>query len=167
MPSCLLRRPRAPGAECAGREIPTAGRGGGASSVAFSPDGQRIAATIENFGRRRGELIVCDVASGKIRTLGQASTSVTFSPDGSRVAAFIGSLIQTPEVGLWDVVTGRLVLVLRGHAGHDFKTQDHGIAFLPDRDQILSIAGLSPGVSRPTCQFEVKVWDATPWAGKP
>jgi serine/threonine protein kinase/WD40 repeat protein len=155
------------GAECAGWEIPTDSPGFLASSVAFSPDGQRIAATMDNVGRGRGDLIVCDVASGKIRSLGQAATGATFSPDGSRVAAFIGSLTPTPEVGLWDVVTGRLVLVLRGHSSHEFKPQDHGIAFLPDRDQILSIAGLSPGVSRPTCQFEVKVWDATPWAGKP
>jgi WD40 repeat protein len=76
---------------------------------------------------------------------GQVSTGITFSPDGSRVAAFIGSLIQRPEVGLWDVLTGRLVLVLRGHSGDDFSAKDHGIAFLPGGDQILSIADWSPG----------------------
>ena len=135
------------------RSAPTGrDRGGSAQSIAFSPDGLRIAATIGD-GYRTGELIVCDVASGKIRKLGQASTGVTFSPDGTRIAAWIGSISQTAEVGLWDVVTGRQVLVLKGHAGH---TLARGIAFLPGGDRMLSVAQLTS----PTRPLEVKTWDA-------
>ncbi len=135
------------------------GPSSGADSIAFSPDGLRIAATI---GDRytTGELIVCDVASGKIRKLGQAFTGVTFSPDGTRIAAWIGSIAQTAEVGLWDAVTGRQLLVLKGHAG---RTLSRGIAFLPGGDRMLSVAQLSS----PTRPLEVKIWDATPWPGVP
>jgi serine/threonine protein kinase/WD40 repeat protein len=164
-PSRLVLWDALTGAEGAAWEIPTVSRG--ASSATFSRDGRRIAATIMTgtFDQQayQRELIVCDVGSGQASRLGKASSSVAFSPDGSRVAAFVGSLMQAPEVGLWDVATGRQVLVLRGHAGHSV---DHGIAFLPDRDQILSVALLLPAVSRPACQFEVKVWDATPWREK-
>jgi WD40 repeat protein len=161
-PTRLVLWDVATGSECAGWEVPTAGRR--ASSIAFSPDGERIAATIQDFDHWHRELIVCDVASGTVRRLGQASTGVTFSRDGSRLAAFVGSILQTPEIGLWDVATGRQVLVLKGHAGF---AQDFGIAFIPDRDQILSVTHLAPDVSRPTSQYEFKIWDGTPWTNKP
>jgi WD40 repeat protein len=93
------------------------------SSIAFSPDGRQIAATIVRrdllLSRRfQYELVVWDPASGKVRELGHAYTGVAFSPDGARIAASMrDSVLQgpgTPEVGLWDAVTGRQVLVLKG-----------------------------------------------------
>ena len=131
---------------------------GGSESLAFSPDGLRIAVTFGNR-YRTAELIVCDVASGKIRKLGQASTGVTFSLDGARIAALIGSLTQTAEVGLWNAFTGRQVLVLKEQVDH---VLSGGIAFLQGGDRMLSAAQLSP----PTRQLEAKVWNASPWPGK-
>ncbi len=155
-PSRLLLYDAVTGAEYANWEIPG---GGGVSRISFSPDGKRIAAMAGSWRQR--ELIVWEVESGKFSKLGQASTGVTFSPDGTRIAAFVGS--ETAELGLWDAVTGRKVLVLKGHAGRE----PRGIAFHPDGDQILSVAEWSPSGPRRLIQLEVKVWDATPWPGKP
>ena len=82
----------------------------GALSIAVSPDGRQIAATIsrdderESLGYQTG-LVVWDVASGKVRELGQATTGVTFSPDGTRIAASMRNSLSyglgKAEVGLW------------------------------------------------------------------
>ncbi len=147
-----------------------------AESVAFSPNGRQIAATI---GRREGpdlrafrfELVVWDVASGKVRELGEAFSSIVFSPDGSRIAATMRSSSRllfgpgTPQIGLWDALTGRQVLVLKGHAVGETPTS-HGLAFSSDGERIVSAVERSPNGVGGARQTEVKVWDATPWAGK-
>ncbi len=161
------------GEERARLEWPTGATG--ASSIAFSPDGRQIAATI---GRRdllesrgfRFVLVVWDAASGKVRELGHAYTGVTFSPDGARIAAFMKDNVWhgpgTPEVGLWDAVTGRQVLVLKGNALWA-EPHSQGIAFSPDGDRILSAVERNPRGIGAAEESEVKVWDATPWTGKP
>ena len=71
--------------------------------------------------------------------LGDAYTGVTFSPDGARIAAFLRNNQSPgpgkPEVGVWDAVTGRQVLVLKGPASYVYAvptvTRDR---FLPGRE---------------------------------
>jgi WD40 repeat protein len=127
--------------------------GTGCSSIVFSPDGRQIAATIfcrdlVDPPRFRSELVVWDTASGKVRELGNALRGATFSPDGARIAAFIRDSVLngpgTPEVGLWDAVTGRQLLVLKGNA---MWAEPHaqGIVFSPDGHRLLSAVERNPG----------------------
>jgi WD40 repeat protein len=147
----------------------------GVSNIAFSPDGRRIAATIfcRDLPESRGyrfELVVWDAASGKVRELGHAYSGVAFSPDGARIAAFMRDNVLhgpgTPEVGLWDAVTGRQVLVLKGNAWYA-GPNSHGIAFSPDGARIVSAVERNPGGFSGPEHSDMKVWDATPWTGKP
>lgn len=123
------------------------------SAAAFSPDGQHIAATATDY-HHRGELVVRDIVSGGLMKLGRAQKSVAFSPDGTQLAAYSALLPCSAEVSLWDVATGRQLLVLKGHAG---ESAEDGIAFSPSGNQIVSTASL-----RGRSAIEVKTWDATP-----
>ena len=77
---------------------------GMAYAVAFSPDGQRLAAPAEN-----GEVIIRDTATGRVifRLPGheQVAKCVSFSPDGRWVATGSSQGI----VSLWDATSGKLV----------------------------------------------------------
>src|SRR5262249_15567799 len=110
--SLVLVWDAATGNECARWQGPI----GVGTGIAFSPDGRRVAGTV---GTRRdvGELIVADMVSGGLMKLGRAEGAVAFSPDGARLAAYSVPWSQPAEVSLWDVATGRQLLVLKGHTG--------------------------------------------------
>jgi WD40 repeat protein len=152
-PSQILEWDATTGRECARWQGPA----GSGTGIAFSPDGRLVAATAGNY-RDQGELLVGDLLSGGLRRLGRAPGSVVFSPDGTRLAAFCAFYPQPAEVSLWDVATGRQLLVLKGHAGSSWFW--NGIAFSPSGDRIVSTARLQ-GVNA----IEVKTWDATPLPG--
>ncbi len=79
-----------------------------------------------------------------------ANSRVTLPPsDGSRLAS--GSVDKT--IKLWDPVTAREILTLRGHAGY---LTD--LTFSLDGRRILS-RGITP-------TDPVRIWDATPWDDK-
>ena len=85
------------------------GHAGWVNSVAFSPDGQRLAS-----GSNDRTVKLWDSATGKelFALKGHAGPvhSVAFSPDGQRLAS--GSWDQT--VRIWDSVTGKELLRLQG-----------------------------------------------------
>jgi hypothetical protein len=109
------------------------------TSVAFSPDGTRLAS-----GSKDSTVKVWDTYTGQeLHTLKGHSnpvTSVAFSPDGARLAS--SSSDGTVKVG--DAHTGQELRILKGHTGQMFS-----VAFSPDGTRLAS--GSSDGT--------VKVWE--------
>jgi WD40 repeat protein len=125
------------------------------TSVAFSPDGQRIATASED-----NTVKVWDARTGQMLLPLQGHTytvaSVAFSPDGQRIVSGAGELNnsvplggehQKPgEVKVWDAQTGQQILSLEGHlAGVT------GVVVSPDGKRIVSAGGWDQ---------PMKVWDA-------
>jgi WD40 repeat protein/serine/threonine protein kinase len=109
--------------------------------VAFSPDGQRLAAAVDHT------ICVWNAATGeKLLTLsGNAEDirSVAFSPDGQRLVS--GS--NDSLVKVWDVQTGQELLTLGGHSGAVLS-----VAFSPDGMRLASA----------DADQSVKLWNAQP-----
>ncbi|KAK3947855.1 quinon protein alcohol dehydrogenase-like superfamily [Pseudoneurospora amorphoporcata] len=97
-------------------------------SVAFSPDGQRLASCSDNE-----TIKIWDPASGScLRTLEGHSgsvTSVVFSPDGQRLAS--GSWDNT--IKIWDPASGSCLRTLEGHSG-----RVSSVVFSPDGQRLAS-----------------------------
>ena len=104
------------------------GHSGEVYSVAFSPDGKRLASgsqdkTIKLWNSVTGkELLALEGHSHVVR-------SIAFSPDGKRLAS--GSYDKT--IKLWDSVTGKALLTLKGHS-HEVRA----IAFSPGGKRLAS-----------------------------
>jgi WD40 repeat protein len=100
----------------------------GVSSIAFSPDGNRIVSGFNDKSMR-----VWDTRTGEQVTAVQRHTdwvtSVAFSPDGNRIVS--GS--KDNSVHVWDAKTGERVMELQGHTG-----VVDSVAFSPDGNRIVS-----------------------------
>ena len=100
-------------------------------SVAFSPDGTRLAS-----GSSGGGVRLWDVASGEPTATLEGHTepvwSVAFSPDGTRLAS--GS--SGGGVRLWDVASGKPITTLEGHTSWVLS-----VAFSPDGTRLASGSG--------------------------
>ena len=111
------------------------GHGEAVHSVAFSPDGKRLAST----GLDRTVKLWDIGADQELATLkgnGNRYASVTFSPDGKMLAS--GS--DDGAVRLWDVATGRELATLKGNAGRWI----HSVAFSPDGKRLASGGMIAP-----------------------
>jgi eukaryotic-like serine/threonine-protein kinase len=126
-------------------------------SVAFSPDGRRLASAGGIYGKT-GEVKVWDVATGReilgLRGHKDLASCVAFSPAGRRLASANGGVRAPGEIKLWDAADGSELFCLPAHA-----TPVRGLAFSADGRQFASAAGgISPGG---TClPGEVKIWNA-------
>ncbi|PAV18322.1 WD40 domain containing protein [Pyrrhoderma noxium] len=109
---------------------PIEGHNGTVLSVAFSPDGSRIASgsgdeTVRIWDSKSGNFI-----AGPFREHSNWILSVAFSPDGTRIAS--GSADKT--VLIWDSETGKLVAgPFEGHSSGVLS-----VAFSPDGSRIAS-----------------------------
>jgi WD40 repeat protein/serine/threonine protein kinase len=109
-------------------------------SVAYSPDGKRLASCsdeeIKVWDAQTGqELLTCKGHTGNL-------WRVAYSPDGKRLAS--ASADQTVKV--WDAQTGQELLTLKGHTG-----AATSVAYSPDGKRLASAGGRDG---------TVKVWDA-------
>ncbi len=109
-------------------------------SLAFAPDGKRLAGGVGGFrdGRFLGEVRIWDPSSGKARpTLtghDNPVMSLAFARDGSTLASGSGTYgAPVGEVRLWDVASGRLLRTLT-EANEAIVT----VAFSPDGKTVAS-----------------------------
>jgi WD40 repeat protein len=138
--------------------------------MAFSPDGKRLATIVmlsENDKQSAG-VRVWDAMTGKVLLTipGGPYTfrSPVFSPDGKHlaVAASTGSILgsgdtvfaSSGEVKVYDSVTGRQHLALKGHHSGSV----HCVTFNPKGTRIATTGGYVFGTGQ--VQDEVKLWDA-------
>jgi WD40 repeat protein len=118
---------------------------GSATSVAFSPDGKRLAAAYMGWGipGKPGQVKVWDVVTGqeiialKLKDHEGAVSRVAFSPDGKWLAGGSHPNPYKPgkpgQVKVWDVATGQEVFTLKGHSD-DIAS----VAFSPDGKRLAS-----------------------------
>jgi WD40 repeat protein len=111
------------------------------NSVAFSPDGKRLATASYNHMAK-----IWDADSGQevltLRGHSNNVNSVAFSPDGKRLAT--ASNDNTAKI--WDAASGHEVLTLRGHTKFVFS-----VAFSPDGKRLATA----------NQDDTVEIWDAT------
>jgi len=127
---------------------------GSPMSLAWSPDGKRIASGASDVSGSDNTVLVWDATNGghvyTYRGHSARVLSVAWSPDGTRIAS--GSLDSTVQV--WDATNGGHVYIYRGHSSSVNAVAGfvNAVAWSPDGKRIAS-AGLDK---------TVQVWQALP-----
>jgi WD40 repeat protein len=115
------------------------GHTGLARSVAYSPDGTRLASSSsDNSVKVWDARTYVEIAT--LRGHSAAVTAVAYSPDGSRLV----SASQDKTVKVWGIRDGARVATLRGHTGHVLS-----LAYSPDGTRIASAS----------TDGTIKLWD--------
>ncbi|MEL7493547.1 MAG: pentapeptide repeat-containing protein, partial [Cyanobacteria bacterium J06554_11] len=113
---------------------------GGVNSVAYSPDGNRLA-----IGDNKGILQVWDINTSRVVSFSRGHedsiSSIVYSPNGE----YIASAGFDRVAKLWEVVSGKCIHVLRGH----YKGL-RSLTYSPDGQQIASSSE----------DRTIKVWNA-------
>jgi serine/threonine protein kinase len=126
---------------CHSEALTLEGHAGPVYSVAFSPDGRRLAS-----GSDDQALKIWDSATGKelfsLKGHTNAVLSVAFSPDGQRLA----SASWDKTVRVWDSATGKELFSLKS-----FASPVYSVTFSPDGQRLASGSG----------DGTVKIWDST------
>jgi WD40 repeat protein len=103
--------------------IPFPGRDIHFNSLTVSPDGTRVAATVQDRSHRNHRLTVCDIASGK-SLFSMKGMALAYSPDGRWLAV---RAADEKTVLLLDARTHETIARFSGHESEVFKA-----AFSPD-----------------------------------
>lgn len=116
---------------------------GGATAVAWSPNGRNLAAASGVYAS--DTIKVWGIASGQLIWAGEGHTgqiaALAWSPDGSRLA----SASADETVKLWDAAGGNLLLTYAGH-----QAMVNAVAWSPDGARLASASN----------DGTVRVWDA-------
>jgi len=135
------------------------------NSLAFSPDGKRLASACGEFQPQSGPTIpgaikVWDLITGQeiltISGQGKSTEGVVYSPEGKRLAAAVMNSTAAPEIKIWDATAGQEVLTIKGPHGYASKVgpyhKIHQIAFSPNGKLIAA--------SGPAVDWCPTIWDA-------
>ncbi len=123
----------------------------------FSSEGGRLATAGAD-----GQIVVWDVTDGHElmsfavdpEAARDYRTGLAFSPDGRFLAGGGGTRQSGPTVVVWDLTTGKEVHTLRGHG-----SGVAAVAFHPDGNRLLSLAGNWSLLERTAQKGELKLWD--------
>ena len=131
----------------------------GISSLAFSPDGTKLASgSWGSFSGEHNTLRMWDVDNGKIRATfeGYAEdvNSLAFSPEGTTLASAHGDYERSEDytVRLWDADSGQLRATLEGHT-----RLVNSVVFSPDGSTLASASD----------DHTILLWDMSPYITQP
>ena len=122
--------------------------GTGFGSVALSPDGTRVAASVQERPTKlvrddHWRVMVWDVASGRrLWSTESPASAIAFGSDGTRLALVSNNSSRNSRIELWDVETGAKATQWEGPVGYGAS-----VAFRPDGRQIAATIRFGPGMS--------------------
>jgi WD40 repeat protein/serine/threonine protein kinase len=101
------------------------------STVSFSPDGKRLAASAGGNG-----LLIWEASKPEPEPLGKRTLleGMAFSPDGRRLA----SALPSGAIPILNAKDGRLIAALRGHHPRNYPPPVRSLAFSPDSQRLAS-----------------------------